>query len=201
MKTTKRKLAAGPLVAWLASAAIAALGCASSPDTETPSVATASPAPAAFSPGDVTGPFTWGAATRVTHLRHLWFADQPDEAGFAAAKAEGVTLVIDLRAPTERDWDERAVVEGLGLAYANVPVTGDAFDPAAFARIEALVQAQQGAPTLIHCSTSNRAGAWLAAHLVEAHGLSRDDALAIGRRAGITNEKIVERLDAYLDAR
>jgi protein tyrosine phosphatase (PTP) superfamily phosphohydrolase (DUF442 family) len=152
-----------------------------------------------ITPDDVKGPMTWGAATRVTHLRHLYFADQPDAAGFEAAKQAGVLTVIDLRAPGERDWDERALVEGLGLAYYNVPVEGGAFDRAAFERIEALVAQAGPEPILLHCSSSNRVGGWLATHLVTRHGLSEEEALAVGRRAGITKEPIERSVEAYLE--
>jgi len=158
-------------------------------------------AQAVIAPDDVEGPFAWGAATRVTHLSHLYFADQPDAAGFELAKQAGVTTVIDLRAPGERDWEEQPVVEALGLAYYNVPVTGPDFDAAAFERIEALVAARPHEPILVHCSTSNRVGGWLATHLVTRHGLSEADALAVGRRAGITKQEIVDRVDRYLEAR
>jgi len=154
-----------------------------------------------ITPEDVTGPVTWGSAERVTHLRHLYFADQPDAKGFEAAKQAGVVTVIDLRAPSERDWDERAVVEELGLTYYNVPVTGDAFDPEAFERIEALVEQHHGEPILLHCSSSNRVGGWLATHLVTRHGLSEEQALAVGRKAGITKDVIASRVSAYLAAR
>lgn len=149
-------------------------------------------------PDDVEGPFSWGAATRVTHLSHLYFADQPDLAGFEAAKQAGVTTVIDLRGPGELDWDERAAVESLGLTYYSVPVVGERFEPDAFERIESLVEAHHDEPILIHCSTSNRVGGWLATHLVSRHGLTRDEAVEVGRRAGITKDVIVERVDVYL---
>lgn len=161
----------------------------------------ASPALAAgksITPDDVEGPIVWGEATRVTHLRHLYFADQPDPTGFEAAKQAGVTTVIDLRAPEERDWDEEAVVEGLGLTYFNVPVVGDAFKREAFDEIERLVKAHHDEVILLHCSSSNRVGGWLAVHLVEQHGLGEDEAIAVGRRAGITKEVIVERVRTYL---
>ncbi len=153
------------------------------------------------SPDDVKGPFAWGSAKHVTRFHHLYLADQPDAEGFAAAKAAGVVAVIDLRAPSERDWDEREVVEGLGLEYHNVPVTGDAFDPEAISRIEALVAKDHPREILVHCSSSNRAGGWLAVHLAMHHDLDVDEALAIGRRAGITKPVIEERVRAYLRAR
>lgn len=154
----------------------------------------------AFTPDDVSEPMAWGTATRVTQLSRLYFADQPDLAGFELARQAGVTTVIDLRAPSEREWEARAAVESLGLTYYNVPVVGEQFDPAAFERIEALVEQHHDETILIHCSSSNRVGGWLAVHLVTRHGLSREEALAVARRAGITKEVIVERVEAYLDA-
>jgi protein tyrosine phosphatase (PTP) superfamily phosphohydrolase (DUF442 family) len=151
-----------------------------------------------ISPGDVKGPTTWGSVANVTHLRHLWFAGQPDRAGFEAAKAAGVELVINLRDPSELSWDERAAVEELEMAYYNVPVTGSAFDPVAFTRIEEILVENQGKPTLIHCASSNRVGGWLATHLVQKHGLSEEQAIAVGRQAGITKPAIEDRVRVYL---
>ena len=68
------------------------------------------------------GPFAWGSANGVTKLRHLYFGGQPDAAGLAAARDQGIAVVINLRAPEELDWDEAATAEALGLAYYNVPI-------------------------------------------------------------------------------
>ncbi len=165
-----------------------ALACAAEPESITPS--------------QVQGPFTWGGVENVTHLRHLWFAGQPDPAALAEAKARGVEVVINLRDPAELaelGFDEAAAAEALGLAYYNVPVSGSApFSREAFERIESVVAAHEDAPILIHCSSSNRVGGWLATHLVESHGLSVDEALAVGRRAGITKPAIEAKVRAYL---
>jgi len=150
-------------------------------------------------PDEVQDPVTWGAAKSVRRIRHLWIADQPDAAGFDAAKSAGVRVVIDLRAPGERDWDEAALVESRGLAYYNVPVVGsEPFSRAAFEEVERLVKANKGEQILIHCSSGNRAAGWLTAHLVEAHDMPFESALVIGRRAGITRDPIVAKLANYL---
>jgi len=105
-----------------------------------------------------------------------------------------------MRDPSEHDWDEESAARDLGLAYYNVPVTGKRFEPAAFQRIDALVAENESQQVLIHCGSSNRAGGWLATHLVAEHGMSVDDALAVGRRAGITKKGIEKRVRAYVDA-
>jgi protein tyrosine phosphatase (PTP) superfamily phosphohydrolase (DUF442 family) len=150
-------------------------------------------------PADVQGPYVWGAATRVTRLGELYFADQPDAAGLRAAHEAGVQWVVDLRAPSELDWDEAAAVEALGMTYRNVPVTGPRFERASFEEVEAIVAEHPDQKILIHCSSSNRAGGWLATHLVTRDGLSEGDALAVGRKAGITKPAIEARVHAYLE--
>jgi hypothetical protein len=87
------------------------------------------------------------------------------------------------------------------MSYFNGPVVGDSFDPAAFAAIDRIVHDNHDQEILLHCSSSNRVGGWLAVHLVENHDMSVDDALAVGRRAGITSPVIEERVRALLAAR
>lgn len=148
---------------------------------------------------EVEGPFTWGATSSVTHVRHLWLSGQPDEATLEAARAEGVGIVIDLREPDEHAWDEKQAVEDLGMAYHNVPVPREQpFPPDALARIDALVRENEDEQILVHCSTGNRAAGWLATHLVGVHGMGLEDALAVGRKAGITKDAIIERVASHV---
>lgn len=157
--------------------------------------------PAPIAPSEVEGPFTWGGTSNVTHVRHLWFSGQPDQAALERAKAEGIGVVINLRDPSEFDWDEKSAVESLGMTYYNVPIRREEpFDPAAFAKIEALVERYDEQRVLVHCSSSDRAGGWFATHLAGAHGMSVGDALAVGRRTGITKDTIVENVRAYVGA-
>jgi uncharacterized protein (TIGR01244 family) len=149
-------------------------------------------------PEEVVGPETWGGVSNVTHVRDLWFAAQPDDAALEAARDHGIGVVIDLREPGEREWDEQGAVESLGMTYHRVPVPkGEPFPPEAIARIDALV-ADAAGPVLLHCSTGNRAAGWYAIHLVEQQGMSLDDALAVGRKVGITKDEIVRNVARHL---
>jgi cytochrome c peroxidase len=148
---------------------------------------------------EVEGPYVWGSAQNVTRVRHLWLSAQPDEEGLRAAKENGVTLVVDLRAPGERGWDEAAAAERVGLDYENVVVPKDGpFPTDAFARIEALVESRPDEQILIHCSSGNRSAAWLTTHLVGEHGMGFTAALAIGQRTGLTSDEMVAKAAAYL---
>ncbi len=150
-------------------------------------------------PDEVAGPFTWGAASTVSQVRHLWISNQPDAAALEIARSKGVSVVIDLREAHELDWDEEKAVGDLGMRYYSVPVPRDAaFSEEAFTRIDDLVEGHQAEQVLIHCSTGNRAAGWLATHLVRKHGMELAPALAVGRKAGITKEVIAEKAASFL---
>lgn len=148
---------------------------------------------------DVSGPSVWGTASKVMQIKHLYIAGQPDEAGLLQAKSEGIGTVINLRAADEMSWDEQAYAESIGMNYISIPVSGklDEMDRAAFAKVEEAIKAQQGMPVLLHCSSGNRASAWLANHLNETHELSQSRALAIARKTGLTKQVLEQRLASF----
>jgi protein tyrosine phosphatase (PTP) superfamily phosphohydrolase (DUF442 family) len=153
----------------------------------------------AAGPGDVEGPFVWGAVPNVTRLGNLWFAGQPDAAALAAAKQKGIAVVVNMREPDEMSWDEAGAVEGLGMSYFPVPVSRSRpYSAQAFDRIAEIVEANSEQQILLHCGNSNRVGGWLATHLVQRDGMSVDEALATARGAGLTQEPVVQRVRDYL---
>lgn len=153
-----------------------------------------------ITPTDVSEPAVWGAQTNVTKLRHLYFSSQPDEEALRVARDNGVTTVINLRESGEMDWNEEAAVVQLGLNYRSIPIRreGRSLDPAAVQAIDKAVMAQAGEPVLLHCSSSNRAAAWLAVHLVTAHDIEESESLQVAERAGLTYEPLIERVQTYL---
>jgi len=149
----------------------------------------------ATSPGDVEGPFLWGAVPNVTRLGNLWFAGQPDTAGLEVAKQNGVSVVVNIREPGEVRWDEASAVESLGMSYFSVPVSGwRPYSAQAFDRIAEIVEANSEKQILIHCGSSNRVGGWLAVQLVRREGMSVDEALAVARRAGLNREPFMRKV-------
>ena len=97
-------------------------------------------------------------------LPWLVTAGQPGEAQFAAAKAAGITTVIDLRDPMEaRPFDEAATLARLGIAYRNIPVNAGSLDDATMAAVLAALREAAGTPTMLHC-----ASAWPSSWIVSA---------------------------------
>jgi uncharacterized protein (TIGR01244 family) len=156
-------------------------------------------APTACGEPSAEGALRWGGAGDVKQYYRLYIAGQPDAAGLAAARDAGVGIVIDLRDPSEHDWDEAAAAAKLGLDYHNVPVSGRALSRDAMERIHAIVQENPDEEILLHCASGNRAAAWLAIHLVENEGMDAEEALAIGRETGLTKDSIAENVSAYLE--
>lgn len=118
----------------------------------------------------------------------LLTAGQPSAAQFEALAAAGLKHVINLRPPSEdAGFDEPAAVSALGLGYTVVPVaSGEDLCLARVRELDAALAAANGAPTLVHCASSNRVGALLALRAAWLQDQSADEALAIGRAGGLT---------------
>ena len=117
----------------------------------------------------------------------LYTAGQPGAEDWSALAAAGVRTVVDLRAPGElQGRDERAEVEAAGLRYVRIPVAGaSAIDADKAAQLSALLSGADGA-VLVHCASGNRVGGLLAVAMAQS-GMGEDQALAIGRNAGMTS--------------
>ena len=122
----------------------------------------------------------------VSPVDGITAAGQPDEAGFQVFADAGYTTVIDMRAEDEdRGLDEPAFVEALGMRYVWFPIASE--DDVSFDRareLDELLQRYPG-PVLVHCTSSNRVGAMLALR-ASLNGAGVEEALAIGRDAGLT---------------
>ena len=123
---------------------------------------------------------------------------QPSQEDLARLESQGVRTVIDLRgAQEDRGYDAAAEARRLGMAYVALPITGkDDITPANARALQDLLKAQQG-DVLLHCASGNRVGALLALGAA-LDGTSQEDALTLGRAAGLTSLEpvVVERLAA-----
>ena len=122
---------------------------------------------------------------------------QPDEAAFRNIAGAGYSTVIDMRAADEdRGLEEQRIVEALGMTYLLFPIAGK--QDVSFEKAAALNEILGGldGPVLVHCKSGNRVGALFALR-AKNNGASSEEALAIGKAAGMTRlEKLVqERLE------
>lgn len=112
---------------------------------------------------------------------------QPSKADLAYLKEQGFGTVINLRrAEEDFGYDEKADAESLGLAYVNIPISAaDGVNGTMAAYLRSVIN-QTDAPVLLHCGSGNRVGALYAMGAHHIDGKSIDEALAIGRSAGLT---------------
>lgn len=143
---------------------------------------------------------TWGGIDNVVSVKHLFFSAQPDRAALQVAREHGVGVVINLREPSEFEWDEPAEVQRLGMTYFNLPVSteGTGLNQETMETISRLVRQHANQKILLHCSSGNRASAWFAVHLANDHGMGAEQSIALARQAGLDQLQMENRVRNYL---
>jgi uncharacterized protein (TIGR01244 family) len=147
-------------------------------------------------------PYTCGSVQRLHTLGGVFLASQPSADDFEQAKLGGVKTVINLRHPKEQtEFDERMVVEGLGLTYVSLPWSGhEELTDAIFDRSRELLKSAQR-PILLHCASANRVGAVWLPHRVLDGGISIDAALAEARTIGLRTPEFEVKARDYIARR
>ena len=114
-------------------------------------------------------------------------AGQPTREQFDKLDEAGVNTVINMRAADEPGtWDEEAKADMMGLGYVDIVVTGPEDLTRKKAKLlNAVLRKEQG-DFLVHCGSSNRVGALFALRAYWLLDKSPEEALEIGRRAGLT---------------
>jgi len=147
-------------------------------------------------------PYECGEITRLHTYNGVFLASQPTVTDFEQAKKGGVKTVINLRHASEiKDFDEKAVVEGLGLTYISIPWNG--VDELTDQRLDEMRQALKTAerPILLHCSSANRVGAaWLAYRVLD-EGLGVEAAREEARVVGLVSPAYEARTLDYIQER
>ena len=115
---------------------------------------------------------------------NLYISGQPDEASFQKLKSEGVTTVVNLRTPNEMEnrenvpFDEKTVVDSLGLEYIHIPLGGTEFPYTneALLKFADAVDKAEG-KVLLHCTVGRRASHMWAAYLIQFKGFEPNKAI------------------------
>lgn len=133
----------------------------------------------------------------------LYASGQPATTDWTAISARGVRTVINLRPADEMAGrDEAAEVAAAGMRYVTVPVANaSAITPDAARQLEDALRGAQR-PVLLHCASGNRAGGLLAVAAAQQEGMPAEQAVQLGRRAGMksTETRVRELLGLAADA-
>jgi uncharacterized protein (TIGR01244 family) len=129
---------------------------------------------------------------------------QPSVEAISRLRSAGITTVIDLRPDAETpDLDEKAVAENAGLKYRSLPIAGAAdLTHENVARFDQLLKDSEREHVLLHCASGNRVGAMMALRARWLQGKSEEEALAIGKAAGMTGlaDAVKQRMEQELPA-
>jgi hypothetical protein len=107
--------------------------------------------------------------------------------GYPAVAALGIRTYVELRGDAEIPEGTREAVEGAGMKYVRLTVTGEAeLDLASARALDALLDDPTHLPAAIACSSGNRSGALLAVEGFWLDGRPAQEALALGLDAGLT---------------
>jgi protein tyrosine phosphatase (PTP) superfamily phosphohydrolase (DUF442 family) len=132
----------------------------------------------------------------------IFTGGQPSQEALTALAKAGVKHVINLRPMQEQeqslDWNEVELVESLNMQYHSIPVAGAAGVTLENATALAdLLKTLEGEQTFLHCASSNRVGALTALYEGAANEVNIDEAIAKGKRWGLSSLEPVVR--AQLD--
>lgn len=114
---------------------------------------------------------------------------QPSAETIAKLPSAGISVVIDLRPDSETPGlDKKSAVQSADMTYHALPIASPAdLTPENVARFDSLLKETGDQGVLMHCASGNRVGAMLALRARWIEGKSADEALAIGKAAGLTS--------------
>ncbi|MHC5209150.1 MAG: protein tyrosine phosphatase family protein [Planctomycetota bacterium] len=115
---------------------------------------------------------------------------QPTPEGLVNARDSGVAVVINARPESEMSFDERSVVQGLGMRYVSLPVTPSTLTDATVAAFIAEMEGRTET-VLVHCSSGNRVAALWAMYEIQALDVDPERAVSRARDLGLRSEKLI----------
>lgn len=170
-------------------AGAADMGIGEMVDAEIPDAAVADAEVVDASTPDAGAPSLQAETNYERDVAFGWIAaGQPTEDRVRAVVAAGVPI-ISLRYPEEDPFDEAGLVAELGGSFTRYPTSGADYDRVAFREgmydlYEAAIEA--GGTVYLHCASGNRVGASWALFHAERLGVPPEEALEIGRQAGLS---------------
>lgn len=111
----------------------------------------------------------------------------PSQQDLQDAAKKGIKTVINLCSLEETPPAEPDLVAELGMKYVSIPIRGPMdLTRDATRRLADVMDDCNNHPILIHCRSSNRVGALMTLKEFWFEGKSAEEALALGRSAGLT---------------
>ncbi len=143
-------------------------------------------------------PKTWDEISEeLTHAGRITFSGQPTEEELRAFAAAGGKVVINNRTQREMDrhtFDERELVESLGMVYVHTPSSSATFDGSQAIDLSDTLAKTSG-PVLMHCGSGSRSATIYGMYLIKDQGMNKNDAITTAKELGMSNSggRVIER--------
>lgn len=141
-----------------------------------------------------------GSTRRAFRFGDVFMGGQFSEEDIEQLKKQGVKRVVNLRGPSELDWDEKKAVEEAGIEYIALPIaSGEDLTDELLEKVRELLKDDKS--TLLHCGSANRAaGVWVPFRVLD-EGASLESALNDASEVGLRNETLEKFIVDYIKAR
>lgn len=133
----------------------------------------------------------------ITLPQNTLAGGQPSEADLKQLSAQGIQTVVNFRGDGEFDkYDEAQAVTKNGMNYVHIPI--DSREALNKDNVKKFRDALNASPegTFLHCGSGNRVGALFALDAYWNQNKSAEEALAIGKEAGLTS--LTEHVESLL---
>jgi protein tyrosine phosphatase (PTP) superfamily phosphohydrolase (DUF442 family) len=135
---------------------------------------------------------------------NIYFSGQPGGKAIKELREEGFAAVINMRQKNEgkyQEFWEQGAVGGQDIAYYNLPYSmkEKLSDEYLDSVTEVVKKHRKEGKILIHCGSGNRAALWAGAHFQKDHGFSKEEAMDIAQKLGITSPRVETKLVEYLE--
>lgn len=130
----------------------------------------------------------------VSRDGRLYVAGEPSEEAIREMARRGATVVVNIipeGAPRKHQFDERALVESLGMKYVSIPVSAASLSAADVDRFAEVMRETEGG-MLLHCRSSNTAGGLWAAYLARVRNMPLNEAIERGKAAGLARPDMID---------
>lgn len=140
--------------------------------------------------------------TAVNFLRineQICTAGQPSMDDLAKLKAQGIRAVINLRRPSEYNFEEEAArTKELGLRMIHIPVDGNDIQDAQVAEFLKAAADPENRPLFIHCTSANRVGGFWMIYRVLVDKMPLEQAEAEAKKVGLRTAPVHDFAVGYI---
>ena len=144
-------------------------------------------------------PCECGNVKNIHRYGNIYLAGQPQPDDFRIAHEMGIKSILSIREQSELDWDEKKVVEDLGMNYFHIPFRGPKkLTDDVFAKTRKLFTDKAKQPIMVHCGSANRVGAVWLAHRVLDDGITEEAALAEAKKVGLRTPGYLDKAHDYI---